>query len=742
MLLVVAPMLLLSIFKDATTNQFNVCNPDKSNEGVHFNRSFLRGDRSTVYHIIIYCDTTEDVHIYSFSVMNEQDQHDSHLSSSADVDDTKPSATVNDGTTATATATSPPIVDMEDVWATSEGYTPLQDFNLMLQQSTPTATTTTSSNIHPHTNESNVVVPTSSGAFFSDGTTGGTIFTSCPGAFYASIAQQQQQQLEDDDDDEWENDGGDDDDEVLDVHEDYNYLHNEDDDDDDDEDDDGDMTTTAATTTTTTSTSFYDSIPDYRSVADNALLMLDREYNNIVSLPRLLQQQQQRRMDNEPVVVEEADHDHNDDTDDDSNNINNNNDDSQWVIDGGTNETNNVDSIDSVLSTTLMMMTPPPPPEPKKIDTEAVRRAVRTIQSKNPKLEQNLRRWEKTQQLQHLVPPLRPHPPSSMTHPHHHHHHPSCSSMAPRLHPIIPELPLTAFRKFNSSKAIQATANLTRSVCIAEALHRYNILQYHLHQEQTIRIHILGCDHVEIGYHNTNVRSSSGGGRSNDTTATDERRPVENAFLDPTRIRTLFGPIVRWVGAYAEAPSHIRIELIGPNIPKHVAAATKASPMDLLLPKRTTTTTHHRTGNFGGLQSATLRCHSGTYEEILEHDVGTNDVGVPDLAIAFNAGVWGYQEWATTIRYMILHQSQSIPFVITAYTFEEAEDDYDTISDIVKECRSVDHNKEVQCVWDVEHNPFASNQDYQQHSSTATIASTLNNSSRRRENAAWQSWRL
>ena len=707
--------------------------------------SIVRGDRSTVYHIL-RGDTTKDIHIYSFSVMNEQDQHDSHLSSSADVDDTKLSATENDGTTATATATSPqpqPIVDMEDVWATSEGYTPLQDFNLMLQQSTPTATTTTSSNIHPHTNESNVVVPTSSGAFFSDGTTGGTIFTSCPGAFYASIAQQQLQlQQPDNDDDEWENDGGDDDDEVLDVHEDYNYLHNEDDDDDDDEDDDGDMTTTAATTTTTTSTSFYDSIPDYRSVADNALLMLDREYNSIISLPRLLQQQ--RRMDNEPVVVEEADHDHNDDTDDDSNNNNNNNDDSQWVIDGGTNETNNVDSIDSVLPTTLMMMTPPSPLEPKKIDTEAVRRAVRTIQSKNPKLEQNLRRWEKTQQLQHLVPPLRPHPPSSMTHPHHHHHHPSCSSMAPRLHPIIPELPLTAFRKFNSSKAIQATANLTRSVCIAEALHRYNILQYHLHQEQTIRIHILGCDHVEIGYHNTNVRSSTGGGRSssNDATATDERRPVENAFLDPTRTRTLFGPIVRWVGAYAEAPSHIRIELIGPNIPKHVAAATKASPMDLLLPKRTTTTTHHRTGNFGSLQSATLRCHSGTYEEILEHDVGTNDVGVPDLAIAFNAGVWGYQEWATTIRYMILHQSQSIPFVITAYTFEEAEDDYDTISDIVKECRSVDHNKEVQCVWDVEHNPFASNQDYQQHSSTATIASSLYNSTRRRENSAWQSWRL
>jgi hypothetical protein len=469
------------------------------------------------------------------------------------------------------------------------------------------------------------------------------------------------------------------------------------------------------TTTNTTSNSLYDSIPDYRSVADHALSMLDREYFNIISLEQQ-QHQQQRNRDNNGEVPSEADSDHDDD-DNDDNSV-----DLKWSIDGNTQDVNR-DSTDE-LSTAHVF--PLEAKVVKHIDTEAVRRAVQTIQLKNPRLEQNLRLWEKKQQLQLLgnnnnstlphhskIPYTTPHPQNCM---------------APRIHPIIPELPLTAFRKFTSPKAIQATANLTRSVCIAEALHRYNILQYHVHQEQTIRIHVLGCDHMEIGYHNINATS-------NDTTTNEE-----HTGYDVSRIRTLFGPIVRWVGAYAEAPSHIRIELIGPNIPNHIATTTNTTPVDLL-PNISTNANNNNTRKVKEcLQSATLRCHSGTYEDILQNDSDSNDIGIPDLAIAFNAGIWGYNEWVTTIRYLIEHQSSSIPFVVTAYTFEEAEDDYDTIAEIVKQCPPVDH-KQIQCVWDVEYNPFASNQDYQQHSSTTT-ATTPIKPSRRRENAAWQSWRL
>ena len=594
-----------------------------------------------------------------------------------------------------------PIVDMKDVWATSEGYTPLQDFNLMQSYNNM------SDNIHG--DDPNVTAVTT-GAFFSDGTTGGTIYTSFPGAFYANIAQQQPQE----DDHDWENDDhqeGQEGDEVdTDAYLEYNYLHNEDDDGDDDIDD-GEMATTATTTTTnTTSTSFYDSIPDYRSVADNALSMLDREYNNIISL----EQQQRLSADSQPLSLEVDSDD--EDSDDEP---------FQFSIDNDTEETNE-EITDAASIPPSFLASEETTKVLKHIDTEAVRRAVQTIQLKNPKFEQNLHLWEKKQHL----PPLgttqllarQQHSSLPYTHPQQH-------CMTPRLHPIIPELPLTAFRKYTSAKAIQATANLTRSVCIAEALHRYNIIQYHVHQEQTIRIHVLGCDHVEIGYHNANERSN--GTAANET----------YLGYDIARIRTLFGPIVRWVGAYAEAPSHIHIELIGPNIPSHVATSTHTSPIDLLPNTVANSTTDNNShGTKQTLQSATLRCHSGTYEDILKNDTDTtNDIGVPDLAIAFNAGIWGYQEWVTTIRYLIQHQVQSIPFIITAYTFEEAEDDYDTIADIVKQCSTNDHNKQVQCIWDVEHNPFASNQD---HASNLTASTSSHHSSRRRENAAWQSWRL
>ena len=306
----------------------------------------------------------------------------------------------------------------------------------------------------------------------------------------------------------------------------------------------------------------YDSIPDYRSVADHALSMLDREYMNIISLEH--QQQQQRDWDNNEQIPSESESDHDDDDE------YNNDGDLTLSIDGNTLEANQ-DSTDELGTTHIF------PQEErvvtKHIDTEAVRRAVQTIQFKNPKLEQNLRVWEKKQQLL-------PHFGRNTNTPLHRSsikipytttiQHPQNCILAPRIHPIIPELPLTAFRKFASLKAIQATANLTRSGCIAEALHRYNILQFHVHEEQTIRIHVLGCDHVEIGYLNTHAKSNIDG-----TTATNGEQHVG---YDISRIRTLFGPIVRWVGAYAEAPSHIHIELIGPNIPSCVATTTNTSP--------------------------------------------------------------------------------------------------------------------------------------------------------------------
>lgn len=286
------------------------------------------------------------------------------------------------------------------------------------------------------------------------------------------------------------------------------------------------------------------------------------------------------------------------------------------------------------------------------IDANAVRRAVQSIQLQNPKLKQNFVEWERSNKAK-------------------------SRDVAPRLHPIIPLAPLAAFRK-QTAKAISATSNLSRSACIAEALRRFDLLQSHWNVEKTLRIHIVGCDRVEC--------------------ETSER------------LRTLFGPIVRWIGAYAEAPSHIHIDLIGPNIPE---CAILGTPLDLL-PINTSALKEC-------LQSATLSCHCGLYDEWL-----STSATLPDLAIAFNAGVWGYKEWETTIAHLI---NTSLPFVVTAYTIQEAEDDEDSIRKLIDRLHS-----NSSCEWESEPNPYSSN--------LIRDTESAPHGREYRENAAWQGWRL
>jgi hypothetical protein len=283
------------------------------------------------------------------------------------------------------------------------------------------------------------------------------------------------------------------------------------------------------------------------------------------------------------------------------------------------------------------------------VDSEAVRRAVQNIELQNPKLRQGLEQWEQNRKQ-------------------------AARAVAPRMHPIIPSAPLAAFRK-QTPKAIQSSSNLSRSATIAEALCRLDVQQ----SEKTLRIHIVGCDHVEC-------------------------ESLE-------RLRILFGPVVRWIGAYAEAPAHMLLDLVGPNIPQQAAAW---SPLNLL------------PTNINALkpclQSATLSCHLGLY-----HDWLSTCFNPPDLVVAFNAGVWGYRDWETTLS-SVIHRNLSIPFVLTAYTIQEAEDDEDVIRKLLPP------DAINRCEWEPESNPFASNKARETHSAPTGRSY--------RENAAWQGWRL
>jgi hypothetical protein len=316
------------------------------------------------------------------------------------------------------------------------------------------------------------------------------------------------------------------------------------------------------------------------------------------------------------------------------------------------------------------------------IDTDAVRRAVQAIGLGNPKFQSNLTQWEESQKR-------------------------ASAAVPPRTHPLIPSVALKAFRK-STEKAIQATGNLTRSACIAQALHRLDILSNrsrttsqannddHHHDSGTLILHVIGCDHVEC-------------------------ESVE-------RIQHWFGFLARWIGAQAntnaDTPRHLEIHLVGPNVPAH-AAARPAVDLLALSSTAATALASYQTATDSRLETARAMSHVGVYNEWMV------DRQKADLVIAFNAGIWGYNEWLPTLEHLI-RAKQSIPLVVTAYTLQEAEDDFDVIQEQVVALSSVEHAKEC-CLWPFEVNALASKVPRE----TATARSHLY-----RENGAWQAWRL
>eukprot|EP00547_Thalassionema_nitzschioides_P015844 CAMPEP_0194242654 /NCGR_PEP_ID=MMETSP0158-20130606/8123_1 /TAXON_ID=33649 /ORGANISM="Thalassionema nitzschioides, Strain L26-B" /LENGTH=459 /DNA_ID=CAMNT_0038977795 /DNA_START=9 /DNA_END=1385 /DNA_ORIENTATION=+ len=270
-----------------------------------------------------------------------------------------------------------------------------------------------------------------------------------------------------------------------------------------------------------------------------------------------------------------------------------------------------------------------------KIDTEAVQRAVASIETRGAQVTQRFQQWQQQQQA------------TSMEN-----------------HPLIPPAPLSAFLK-STRKAKDATANLSRPATIADCLCKLQILD-RLQQSKNLIIHVVGVDYVET-------------------------QSVE-------KIQSTFGPLVRWIAAATSSsstPMSISILLIGPNV-------VHQNPVDLR-PKTV--------GPKSSLQSATATCHTGNYHE--SDVLNTSD---PHLAIAFNAGIWGYDDWIPTLKSL-----KGKTFVVTAYTLEEAEDD----GEVLREYGS----KEI---WAAQPNPFGSRIERETKTSPGNRVY--------RENAAWQAW--
>ena len=105
----------------------------------------------------------------------------------------------------------------------------------------------------------------------------------------------------------------------------------------------------------------------------------------------------------------------------------------------------------------------------------------------------------------------------------------------------------------------------------------------------------------------------------------------------------------------------------------------------------------------------------------------------PDVAFAFNAGVWGYDpsDWAPTIERVVI--DERTPLVVTSYTLLEAESDEDAMRSSLSE-----FDDKVKWVWQAEMNPSQSTEVRDLGFDRSDYIDSEKDSSELKENSAWQ----
>ena len=262
-------------------------------------------------------------------------------------------------------------------------------------------------------------------------------------------------------------------------------------------------------------------------------------------------------------------------------------------------------------------------------------------------------------------------------------------------HPIIPSIPLAAFHR-STPKAVQATHNLSRSASIAECILRLNLLKSST--EKSLIIHVIGVDDIR------------------ECTGTES---IEKAF----------SPFIRWMSSAAAScvVSNIDIILCGPTI----ATNLNKKVIPLLSPPNSTS------GSSLGKANAT--CVKEYYHDYLQQQKSSTQ---PDLIIFFNPGLWGYDSWLPTLKYLADNHT-NIPLVITSYTLQEAEEDADIMESFIKKIQSNESNNvnntvsssSQNIIWDIEVNPFHSKKK-------RSDVTTAPNDSTYYDNYAWQCWKF
>lgn len=163
-----------------------------------------------------------------------------------------------------------------------------------------------------------------------------------------------------------------------------------------------------------------------------------------------------------------------------------------------------------------------------------------------------------------------------------------------------------------------------------------------------LSVHLVGADHRE--------------GRSFDETFAAFRGLSERLAAD-ARVQTL------------------RLALVGPNVARALHGERQAREFGASSGKE-------------GRCRVEVRYFVGSFDEFRADERAFD---AADLAVAFNAGVWGYDEWRPALR--LLLRELRAPLLVTSYNEREAADDEDVLDELAPEAR---------WFWRAEKNPSGS----------------------------------
>lgn len=139
---------------------------------------------------------------------------------------------------------------------------------------------------------------------------------------------------------------------------------------------------------------------------------------------------------------------------------------------------------------------------------------------------------------------------------------------------------------------------------------------------------------------------------------------------------------------------HLALYLVGPHMPIDDSNGSKVSTFEF------------------SYQSVSVLVH---FEHALFHEcsLGKKDARL-DAVFALNAGIWGYESWLPTLDILFFDKYAGVKIVITSYTMEESEDDYDRMAayfEETKKKRGIENKMKLIWEWDCEKNPNGSKTD-------------------------------